>query len=60
MREIIRVYSEAVQAAVANLSDADLVRSVMQAGYADIMEGFNIEEPPAVETPAEEPEAAAV
>jgi hypothetical protein len=55
-RELIRVYSEAVQAAIANLNDADVVRSIIQAGYSDIIEAFNITEP---EAPAEEaaPEA---
>ena len=53
LREIIRVYSEAVQAAVANLSDADIVRSISQAGYADILEAFNLEVPAAEETEGE-------
>jgi hypothetical protein len=58
LRELIRVYSEAVQAAIANLSDADVARSIGAAGYQDILEAFNIEVPPAEEAPAEE--AAAV
>ncbi len=61
MRELIRVYSEAVQAAIGNLSDDDVIRSIAAAGYADILEAFNLEVPPAPETeeaPAEE--AAAV
>ena len=45
VRELLRVYSEAVTAAIAGLSDADVVRSVIQAGYADIIEAFNIEAP---------------
>jgi hypothetical protein len=55
-RELLRVYSEAVNAAIANLSDADVVRSIAQAGYSDILEAFNLEVP---EAPAEEaaPEA---
>ena len=53
LREIIRVYSEAVQAAVANLSDADVVRSISAAGYSDILEAFNLPEPPAAEAAAE-------
>ena len=59
MRELIRVYSEAVGAAIGNLSDADVVRSIVQAGYADILEAFNIEGP---EASAEEaaPEGEAV
>ncbi len=59
MRELIRVYSEAVGAAIGNLSDADVVRSIAQAGYADILEAFNIEVP---EASAEEaaPEGEAV
>jgi len=43
------VYSEAVNAAVAQLSDADLVRSVVAAGYNDILEAFNLEVPAAPE-----------
>lgn len=59
MRELIRVYSEAVQAAVGNLSDADVARSIVQAGYNDILEAFNLEVPPAPE-PAESTEGEAV
>jgi hypothetical protein len=51
LRELIRVYSEAVNAAIANLSDADVVRSIQQAGYTDILEAFNIEVPAAEEAP---------
>jgi hypothetical protein len=54
LRELIRVYSEAVQAAVGQLSDADVVRSIAAAGYTDILEAFELEEPPAPEAPAEE------
>lgn len=53
LRELIRVYSEAVQSAIANLSDADVARSIQAAGYTDIMEAFNIPEPPAPEAPEE-------
>jgi hypothetical protein len=53
VRELIRVYSEAVQAAVGNLSDADVARSIQQAGYTDILEAFNIEVPAADETEGE-------
>lgn len=49
LREIIRVYSEAVQAAIGNLTDADVVRSVAAAGYTDILEAFNLEAPEAEE-----------
>ena len=49
LRELIRVYSEAVQAAVANLSDADVARSIAAAGYTDILEAFSLEVPPAPE-----------
>jgi hypothetical protein len=48
-RELLRVYSEACQAAIAGLSDADLVRSIIQAGYTDILEAFSLEVPPAPE-----------
>ena len=53
VRELLRVYSEAVTAAIANLSDADVVRSIIQAGYSDIVEAFNIAEPPAPEATEE-------
>lgn len=58
LRELIRVYSEAVQAAIGNLSDADVVRSIAQAGYTDLLENFNLEVPEAEEAPAEEAVAA--
>jgi hypothetical protein len=61
LRELIRVYSEAVQAAIANLSDDDVIRSIAAAGYTDILESFSLEVPPAPEAteeaPAEEPAA---
>jgi len=38
-------YSEAVTAAVTNLSDDDLIRSINQAGYLDIIEHFGLEVP---------------
>ena len=61
LRELIRVYSEAVQAAIANLSDDDVIRSIAQAGYADILEAFNLEVPEALaEGAAPEAEPAAV
>jgi hypothetical protein len=53
LRELIRVYSEAVGAAIAQLSDADVVRSIIAAGYQDIVEAFELEVPPAPEAPAE-------
>ena len=56
LREIIRVYSEAVQAAIVNLDDAAVVRSISAAGYTDILEAFDIEELPAEETPVSETE----
>jgi hypothetical protein len=49
LREIIRVYNEALTAAIEQLSDADLARSIFSAGYIDIAEAFNIAEPPAPE-----------
>lgn len=59
LRELIRVYSEAVQAAIGQLSDEDVIRSIAQAGYTDILEAFNLEVPAAEEAPAPEGEAAA-
>jgi len=61
LREIIRVYAEAVNAAVGQLSDADLVRSIVAAGYTDILEAFELEVPAAAEaeeTPVSETEVA--
>ena len=49
LRELIRVYSEAVTAAVGQLSDADVVRSIAAAGYTDILEAFSLEVPAAAE-----------
>jgi hypothetical protein len=46
LRELIRVYSEAVQAALAQLSDDDVIRSIANAGYTDILEAYNLEVPP--------------
>ena len=48
-----------MQAAIANLSDDDVIRSIAQAGYADILEAFSLEVPPAPEA-AEAPEGEAV
>jgi hypothetical protein len=53
LRELIRVYSEAVNAAVAQLSDADVVRSIAAAGYTDILETFSLEVPAAEGTESE-------
>ena len=50
LREIIRVYNEALTAAISQLSDADLARSIFSAGYIDIAEALNIAEPPAPES----------
>jgi len=53
LRELIRVYSEAVKAAVENLSDDDVIRSIAAAGYTDILEAFSLEVPPAPESEGE-------
>jgi len=53
LRELIRVYSEAVQAAIVQLSDADVARSIQAAGYTDILEAFTIEVPAAEATEGE-------
>ena len=60
MRELIRVYSEAVQAAVGNLSDEEVIKSIAQAGYTDIMDQFGLEVPAAAEETAAEPATAGV
>jgi hypothetical protein len=57
IRELLRVYSEACQAAIGGLSDADVVRSIAQAGYGDILEGFNLEVPAPESSEAAEGEA---
>ena len=57
LRELIRVYSEAVQSAISNLTDADVVRSIVAAGYTDIIEAFSLEVPPAAEAEGAEGEA---
>ena len=56
LRELIRVYSEAVQAAVGNLSDDDVIRSIAAAGYTDILEAFELTVPEADEAAAESAE----
>jgi hypothetical protein len=58
LREIIRVYSEAVQAAIANLSDDDVIRSIAAAGYTDILEAFELTVPEPEATEGGEGEAA--
>lgn len=59
LRELIRVYSEAVQSAIGNLSDDDVIRSIAAAGYNDILETYSLEVPPAPEA-VEAPEGEAV
>jgi 20S proteasome alpha/beta subunit len=54
LRELIRVYSEAVKSAIDNLSDADVARSIQAAGYTDILEAFSLEVPEAAEGEAAE------
>ena len=41
---------------MANLSDADVVRSIAAAGYTDILEAFSLEAPAPEETPVSETE----
>jgi hypothetical protein len=60
LRELVRVYNEAVQAAVAQLDDDNLLRTVVTAGYPDILEAFGLEAPPAPEEPTEVPLVEAV
>jgi hypothetical protein len=55
LRELIRVYGEALAAALQNLSDADVVRSIASAGYNDILEAFNLEVPATSENEGETP-----
>jgi hypothetical protein len=53
------VYSEAVQSAIANLSDDDVIRSIGAAGYTDILEAFELTVPEPEPTEGGEGEAAA-
>ena len=55
LRELIRVYSEAVQAAVGQMDDDALINAIAQAGYPDILEAFGLSLP--AEAPAAEPAA---
>ena len=63
LRELIRVYSEAVNAAVQPLEDEALLTSAIQAGYGELLQRFNIPAPGTppevgtVDIPAEEIEA---
>ena len=58
LRELIRVYSEAVQAAVSQMDDDGLLRAIVQAGYPDILEAFGLTVPEgAPAEPAAEPAA---
>lgn len=58
LREMIRVYSEAVQAAVSQMDDDGLLRAIVQAGYPDILEAFGLTVPEgAPAEPAAEPAA---
>ena len=58
LRELIRVYSEAVQAAVGQMDDDGLIRAIAQAGYPDILEAFGLTVPEEAPTePAAEPAA---
>lgn len=54
LRELIRVYSEAVNAAVRPLEDEALLISAIQAGYAELLEQFNIPIPGTPPTVGEE------
>jgi hypothetical protein len=38
--EVLRVYSLSVKAAIADLSEEDLIESVLKAGYTDLLEEF--------------------
>jgi hypothetical protein len=63
LRELIRVYSEAVSAAVRPLEDEALLISAAQAGYTDLLEQYNIPfpgTPPVVGTQDIEPEDAPI
>jgi hypothetical protein len=40
IRELIRVYGEAVTAAINDLTEEDLIQSIASAGYIDITEKY--------------------
>lgn len=45
IKELLRVYSEAVSAAIEKLSDEELVGSIAAAGYQDILDHFGLTAP---------------
>jgi hypothetical protein len=44
VKELIRVYCEALTANLKELEDGDLIQGILNAGYLDIMERFNLGE----------------
>lgn len=44
VKELIRVYSEALTANLKELDDGELIQGILNAGYLDIMERFNLGE----------------
>jgi len=44
VKELIRVYCEAWTANLKELDDGDLIQGILNAGYLDIMERFNLGE----------------
>jgi len=57
LRELVRVYSEAVEAAVSQLDDDGVINAITQSGYLDILEAFGLSHPEATQTPSQEPAA---
>ena len=44
VKELIRVYCEALTANLRELEDGDLIQCILNAGYLDIMEKFDLGE----------------
>lgn len=44
VKELIRVYCEALAANLRDLNDSDLIHGILNAGYVDIMETYNLGE----------------
>jgi len=55
LRELTRVYTEAVRAAISQMDDDGLVNAILQAGYPDILEAFGLVPSGAPTEPAAEP-----
>jgi hypothetical protein len=44
IKEIIRVYCEALTTSIKEMDDGDLIQNILNAGYLDVMEEFDLGE----------------